>query len=374
MIEYFRITIRKVKRLAGSRPDKQLASIQMLRAIAALGVVVYHAQVMLHHNAGYVYQEHNTGAAGVDIFFIISGFIMYFTNRNAFGKPGASGDFLLRRIIRIVPTYWAYTTLVTLLLIFLPQLFQDMKFGLPEAIGSYLFLLFVNTNGQVGPNIGVGWTLSFEMYFYLLFSLFLFFPRRLLLIGLGTIFACGMIARQLFSEIPLEGQLFTNPLLLEFFLGCCIGALTCNKRFPSTLIAIGLCGFGVMAILVAGQMNLLGDRFDPQRIVVFGIPAACVVYGAVALEAQKLLNVPSILSALGDSSYSMYLIQVFTIPVVGKGWKVLGLANHVGPWAALIFAIAVTIGVAHILYLIFERPMTNFLRHAAASHLMRHST
>ena len=129
-----------------------------------------------------------------------------------------------------------------------------------------------------------------------------------------------------------------------------------------------------MAILVAGQMNLLGDRFDPQRIVVFGIPAACVVYGAVALEAQKLLNVPSILSALGDSSYSMYLIQVFTIPVVGKGWKVLGLANHVGPWAALIFAIAVTMGVAHILYLIFERPMTNFLRHAAASHLMRHST
>src|SRR5271156_4881977 len=332
-----------MKRFSASRSDKSFASIQMLRAIAAMGVVVYHAQVMLHHNAGYVYQEHNTGAAGVDIFFVISGFIMYFTNRNAFEKPGASGRFFLRRIIRIGPAYWAYTTLVTALLLFLPQLFQDMKFGLYQAIGSYLFLLFVNTNGQVGPNIGVGWTLSFEMYFYLLFSLFLLFPRRLLLIGLGAIFTCGIVTRQFFSEIPLEAQLFTNPLLLEFFLGCCIGSLACNNRFPSTLVAIGLCVFGIMAILVAGQMNWLGDRFDPQRIIVFGIPAACIVYGAVALETKKLLHVPPFLSALGDSSYSMYLIQVFTIPIVGKGWKMLGLTNHIGPWAAFIVGIVVTV-------------------------------
>jgi peptidoglycan/LPS O-acetylase OafA/YrhL len=296
---------------------------------------------------------------------------MYFTNRNAFEKPGASGKFLLRRIIRIVPTYWAYTTLVTALLLFLPQLFQDMKFGLYQAIGSYLFLLFVNTNGQVGPNIGVGWTLSFEMYFYLLFSLFLFFPRRLLLIGLGTIFACGIAARQFFSDIPLEAQLFTNPLLLEFFLGCCIGALASGNRFPSAPVAICLCAFGAVAILVAGQMNLLGDRFDPQRIIVFGIPAACIVYGAVALETQKLLKVPSFLIALGDSSYSMYLIQVFTIPVVGKGWKALGLANYIGPWAPFIVGIGVTVGVAHVLYLIFERPVTDFLRRVAAQHAKR---
>ena len=355
-----------------NRSGNSFASIQMLRAVAAISVVTYHAQVMLHHNAGYLYQEHNTGAAGVDIFFVISGFIMYFTNKNAFGKPGASGNFLLRRIIRIVPTYWAYTTLVTVLLLFLPQLFQDMRFGLYEAIGSYLFLLFVNTNGQVGPNIGVGWTLSFEMYFYLLFSLFLFFPRRLLLIGLGTIFACGILVRQFLSDITPEMQLFTNPLLLEFFLGCCIGALVCSNRSPSIPMAICLCAFGVIAILITGQMNMLGDRFDPHRIIVFGFPAACIVYGAVALETKAFLNTPSFLVALGNGSYSIYLVQIFTVPVVGKGWKAFGLANHIGPWAAFTVAIVVTIGIAHALYLLFERPVTDCLRRIVGQHLLKH--
>ncbi|HUO44843.1 MAG TPA: acyltransferase [Burkholderiales bacterium] len=351
--------------------DRSLASIQMLRAVAATGVVVYHAQVMLHHTAGYIYSEHNTGAAGVDIFFIISGFVMYFTNRDQFQRPGASGRFLLRRIIRIVPTYWVYTTLMTALLLFLPGMFQEMKFGVSEAIGSYLFLLFVNTNGQIGPNIGVGWTLSFEMYFYLLFAIFLHLSRRFLLVGLGTIFVCGMLIRQFMAEISPQAQLFTNPLLLEFLLGCCLGALVCRNRYPTVLLAMVLCVFGALAIFIAGQMNLLGDRFEPQRVIIFGIPAACIVYGALTLEVNQCLKVPPFLVALGDSSYSIYLVQVFTIPVVGKTWKALGLANHVGPWAALAAGVGISIMAAHILYLCFERPLIQYLRRQAAQRLGR---
>jgi len=355
-----------MKVFSSGQPDKSLASIQMLRAVAAISVVVYHAQVMLHHTAGYAYQEHNTGAAGVDIFFIISGFVMYFTNWDAFRKPGASGNFLLRRIIRIVPTYWAYTTLMTALLLFLPHMFQEMKFGIREAIGSYLFLLFVNTNGQVGPNIGVGWTLSFEMYFYLLFSLLLFLPRRFSLVGLGAIFTCGIAVRLFLSDIPPQVQLFTNPLLLEFFLGCCLGALARTNRFPAVPAAIGFCALGVAAIIATGQLNIIGDRFDPYRVFFWGIPAACLLYGAVALEARKVLHVPRFLTALGDSSYSIYLIQVFTLPIVGKSWKVLGLTGNTEPWVAFTAGIAGTVCVAHVLYRIFEKPITVFFRQAIA--------
>jgi peptidoglycan/LPS O-acetylase OafA/YrhL len=69
----------------------------------------------------------------------------------------------------------------------------------------------------------------------------------------------------------------------------------------------------------------------------------------------------------------MYLVQVFTIPIVGKGWKVFGLANHIGSWAAFIVGIVVTVGVAHTLYLIFERPTTDFLRRIAAQQSKRKS-
>jgi peptidoglycan/LPS O-acetylase OafA/YrhL len=77
--------------------------------------------------------------------------------------------------------------------------------------------------------------------------------------------------------------------------------------------------------------------------------------------------VPAVLVALGNSSYSTYLIQVFTLPVVGKGWKALGFTTHVGPWAAYITGITMTLGMGHILYLLIEHPITRFLRRGAQS-------
>ena len=81
---------------------------------------MYHVFVMLVHNAGYVFEVSDLGAAGVDLFFVISGFIMVYTTHGSFGQPGASASFLRRRVIRIVPIYWLYTNVTVLLLAFAP--------------------------------------------------------------------------------------------------------------------------------------------------------------------------------------------------------------------------------------------------------------
>ena len=126
--------------------------------------------------------------AGVDLFFIISGFIMFHTTSETFCQPNASRSFIRRRVIRIVPLYWLYTTGVVLLLAFAPRLFASTQFDWLNVISSYFFLLSKNSAGQIGTVMQTGWTLCFELYFYLLFAILLNFPRKYFLILIGAIF------------------------------------------------------------------------------------------------------------------------------------------------------------------------------------------
>jgi exopolysaccharide production protein ExoZ len=128
----------------------QLKSIQILRAAAALGVLLDHAGRWLD-----VAPIVDIGAAGVDLFFVISGFIMVYTSERLFGQTGAPQRFLARRIIRIVPLYWTLTAFAALVL---------FGFG-PNTLGSYLFI-----PTHRGPILTVGWTLNYEMMFYSLFA------------------------------------------------------------------------------------------------------------------------------------------------------------------------------------------------------------
>jgi len=180
--------------LRGGRLD----SIQVLRAVAAIGVVFTHAITRLSTSFPGA-SEHalftglggqlTVGDAGVDLFFVISGFIMLHVHRNDFGRPGAPLRFMLRRILRIVPIYWLLTTLALVFLIFAPQLFTTHYRGiyLPWIVGSYLFLPIAPPDWNATPVVGVGWTLNYEMFFYAVFAGALLLPRRL---GLQLIFVC----------------------------------------------------------------------------------------------------------------------------------------------------------------------------------------
>src|SRR5262249_31198174 len=157
----------------------------------AAAVVSYHVVFMLSHNAGYALYIPKIGGSGVDLFFVISGFIMVYTNFSTFMQPRAATSFLRRRIIRIVPMYWICTTGVVLLLALAPQLFSSVQFDWTYVISSYVFLLSQNSAGDIGVVIQTGWTLCFEAYFYLWFALLLNWPRQWFLFASGVVFLGG---------------------------------------------------------------------------------------------------------------------------------------------------------------------------------------
>ncbi|MDR2695874.1 MAG: acyltransferase, partial [Deltaproteobacteria bacterium] len=201
-------------------------SIQALRAIAAIAVVFCHAQKLLGAYAGRYglgdawlnrIDPFLTGQCGVDIFFVISGFIMALVTNGMHGRKGAIGDFAQKRLNRIFPPYWIWTSVLLFFLFFFPQFFSTQTFVLKDAILSFLLIPYAPSGLNPSPVLAVGWTLSYEMYFYALVCIGLLFSRTAFIVGLGIFF---LLATAVFPQKhgPVS-SLTANPLLWEFYAG-----------------------------------------------------------------------------------------------------------------------------------------------------------
>lgn len=338
-------------------------SIQALRAIAASLVVVLHSFVHLQvrHQISGIPSLVDAGRAGVDIFFVISGFIMVYISAENFQTESAPRDFLVRRIIRIAPTYWFYTLVMAAFLFFTPQLFSDGKRFLPgHLFASLSFIPWNNSVGEPKPILNVGWTLNFEMYFYLVFAFLLMFNRRYFIPLLAVFLLGGIAAGYAFSLNSPTYYVVTSPLLIEFLLGCIIGLLYKRQLALSTVVS------GILAISGAGMLIATGfyDTSGITRVIKWGIPGALLVGGAVFLEKNNKLRVPSIFTKLGNSSYSLYLTHLFTINAIGKLWSMTFGTLYGGLFIGV--AIFSSISVGHLAYMLFERPVTTYLNKAYA--------
>jgi exopolysaccharide production protein ExoZ len=125
------------------------------------------------------------GAAGVDLFFIISGFIIVYASEPLFGKPAGPQVFFLRRLIRIAPLYWTVTAFFIVLFLASPNGFAATIAASNTSIGaiiaSFMFLPFARPDGTMFPLHSVGWTLNYEVFFYVIFEALLFYPGSALL-------------------------------------------------------------------------------------------------------------------------------------------------------------------------------------------------
>ena len=293
------------------RTAPQVDSIQALRAIAALLVLFSHAEPSLAE-FGYLNTIPNftMGAVGVDLFFVISGFIMVYTSEAIFGRSGGAAHFFTRRLIRIVPLYWFLTTLALIGRhgITLPT------FDSPASVlGSYLFLPIARPSGGTMPVLVVGWTLEYEMLFYVILAAVIALPRNAAVIA-ATIVLFILTATQsaLGDSCPLIIRVWGCPIIAEFAMGMGIAiAFRRGWRISSTASLL-IIVVAVLAIAVFHEFNLVDETpTEPawSRLFYWGIAAAAIV-GAIVLTRSKH-PIPHAAIAMGDASYALYLCHSF---------------------------------------------------------------
>ena len=337
------------------------SSIQILRGWAALGIILLHVVEMLQQYTGAegmfcsLAPLWQTGAAGVDLFFIISGFVMVQSTWNRFQVPGSAQRFFIRRCIRIVPLYWFYSGCM-LLLILLPFTLKEQIFSLPYTLQSFLFIPALNpATGLDLPLLPQGWTLSYEMYFYLLFTLLLLFPRKFFLPALAFVFA-GSVLSGMFIQSPGPIiKVLTSPLLLEFAAGCWLASLVKHKDLPSGWALLLLAG-GVL-LLALSSLITVGMEY---RVIFWGIPALSITGAIVFLEKNGFSFFPDLLLKMGNSSYSTYLSHIFILLAVStllKNNMVKSLPNDL---IALISIIGCLL-TGYISFLFLEQRMSRLL-------------
>jgi hypothetical protein len=348
-----------------------LDSLQVLRAIAALLVVSLHTDTMVQYK--HVAGPLSTwiapwGAAGVDIFFVISGVVMVVTTARAPPGLASARTFLTSRLRRIVPLYWALTTLWLALLLFAPALLDKQRLALEPgiALASYLFIPTFNPAWQNDvPLLYVGWTLDYEMFFYVLFAAALFFTRRHIVPVLASIFVLLVVTGMASSPASSAARAYTSPQLLEFVMGCSIGALYVRGAALSlrSCFAIGAAAL-LLAIALYPLLQPDGWSHGFDRLAAYGIPAFLLVACCLFLERGGHWPRLGILRKIGDSSYSLYLTHMFVLPVLGRVLGKLPL-----PQSDLWFfaALAACVTVAHFVHRLGEKPADAWLRGRAAA-------
>jgi exopolysaccharide production protein ExoZ len=340
----------------------KLIGVQYLRAIAALMVAYCHALIQFPqyqpYLSRYLFAETHL-ANGVDLFFVISGFIMLVSSRRTL-----PGDFLVRRIIRIVPLYWTLTTVLALMLLWHPALFRTTVMGPGYFAKSLLFVPYSNPgqHGHMFPLLVPGWSLNFEMFFYAIFACALFAPLKHRVVLTGVIFTIlvglGYLLRN--AALGAEISFFTDFRLFEFLFGMAIAHfyIAGSLRFPAVMSLTFVLG-GFLALLAGFPMLHLAPGSTLQVLLEDELPAVALVLGIVSLEAKRSLPKLPFLAFLGDASYSMYLSHIFSLGAASKLWLMAGLMRPTASSAVefVCFALVLVVIGSVLTYRVLEQPM-----------------
>jgi exopolysaccharide production protein ExoZ len=339
-----------------ARPDSSsLVSIQALRGIAALLVFWGHAINAVHLEVAGDFPP-LYGPFGVDLFFVISGFVMVYSSERLFGQPGAPTKFFARRLARIVPLYWATTAI----LVWFVVPYASTK----AVLGS---LLFTPRIPSEAPLLYVGWTLIFEMFFYTVFAVALLAKRRIAVVAGAGVFLIAFTvlfgpAPGLSPHAPAASGIayLADSVIIEFLFGMVIALVyRAGGRLPL---------WATIGLLVAGVAWLAATAPAVPRLYSAGIAAALIV-GAMSLSSMPSPKGNALVRGvvfLGDMSYSLYCTHLLSFSFVA--WIVAQLA--LGPidhaWAYMGVMLATGLVIAAGTYLLFEKPTTELLKRLLA--------
>lgn len=329
-----------------------IRNLQALRAIAAMLVIFVHLDKSMH-----AVGLPSFGGSGVDLFFVISGFVMVHTTKDG---SRTAGQFAKDRIARIVPIYWLMTIAVFALAIALPRLFQSTEADPIQLAKSLLFIPFMKQSGLIQPVLFVGWSLDYEMFFYALFAIGLLASRYW--IGLAWVVAALVL---LVVGAPLTGwrgvaaTFYTKPIMLEFALGIGL-ALVLDRTSRS---APGAARWGVLLLgAIALGLAVAGPEIWPRAPTLFtaGLPATVVVGSAIVVERWGWRLESDLVLLLGNASYMIYLSHPFVSQVAEK----LNAHFHSRPLiaAGIVLALGAAALVGVVLHKLVELPLSRGAR------------
>ena len=337
----------------------KLANLQALRGAACLAVVLYHAGVW-EKNVTFAPKPFfraftHAGFAGVDLFFVVSGFILTWINWKHLGRPRHLPAHLLKRAWRVFPLFWvAWAAMLGCFVWVVDRPLAMLTGELPHAL-----LLVPPPGSDMYVVVPHGWTLAFEVMFYAAFAAVFLVPRRWAVpLGCAWAGACGWhAATHALGNGTLTTDYALRPFVLEFLAGCAVaGAIRHGFTRGANVATIA----GVLWFLAAWALE--GFRVTSaatsvtQRVLLFGPAAALLVYGLVAREHTTGRTLPRWLQRTGDASYSIYL---FHYPVL---FAVTFLTFHWGhrtkphlAWAVLV--VAGGVGLGFLMHHFVERPL-----------------
>lgn len=343
-----------------------VANIQVLRGFAATLVVWHHIQPMLNSSFGTSFQT-NIGAIGVDIFFVISGFIMFY---RGYTTPDRIPFFLISRFFRIVPLYWLATfALVTLFLLgfspngvhhLTPRMVLESIFFIPSSL----------PNGNHALVLLLGWTLMYELFFYALFAVSFFArSRRMSLCCLTAALCSTSILGTLVEGWTYFQMYYLAPITIEFLYGAVLGMTFDKIRFisrRSALIAAGSCFVVTTGLLIwfyqSGEFDT--GRFG-LRFLVFGIPSFFFVLGFLILEKSGIRKRSGMLVKWGDTSYSLYLFHPLILQGSIKFLEHVLPQNGFGLFLAIALSFLVLIFATWVIYEVVETRIITFGKRVA---------
>lgn len=348
-----------VSHLGVAASKNSFDTLQAGRALAAIFVVFFHAHVFFIPERLYpglsISRAFNMGYAGVEFFFVLSGFIMILVHRRDIGVPERAGRFMTKRVLRILPFYWVVTLLLVALLVL-----QGGASGDRLSLERFLFSMALVPMPDGSPLlIGAAWTLSHEFLFYALFCIMLIAPKP----GMAIFAIWFAIICALLLDRPLSygWDFFFAPYNLLFGMGM-IAALY-FRRLPRGL-AVPASVLGIAAFLATG----LADAYDAvdmshaTRTISFGIAAALAILGLTALEVAAPLRVPRSLVFLGDASFAIYLVHGTALPIATKALVAIGLASMVPPIICLLVLVGLSVVAGSLAHIYLEKPLIAVLR------------
>jgi exopolysaccharide production protein ExoZ len=335
----------------------KLNNIQVLRAFAAVVVVIFHTGFAFPFMRPF-------GSFGVDVFFVISGYIMA---RILDPASDSSSDFFFRRrILRIVPPYWFFTILLYLIALRIPQLMGATRADVVDLLKSLFFIPFTKGSGLIQPLLFIGWSLNYEMFFYLALAIGLLIHKRYAswigaAIVLGTMLACAPFASQ-----NVLAQFYSRDIVLEFLLGILsyylCRAVSDNSarklRLPALLVCVAS---AILLIAIQGIFPRDIFPFNTSRVLTLGVLSFLLVTSASLLSQANWDTRLTSLVLIGDASYILYLIHPYCEYSLDRFF---GAHHH---WLRSVTASGAFIGVsisillAVVIHLYGERPTVRFL-------------